>query len=109
MTFRYGSACYEIEVHNPDGYGQGINTAELDSVVIEERPLRVRLSTMERPIICDLSFDESQSETSELESADVYGRTYTQRRVAPLRQAEALGESTFTRSNSATVQQWYVA
>lgn len=44
MTFRYGSVCYEIEVENPDGHGQGIKTAELDGVVIDERPLRVRLS-----------------------------------------------------------------
>jgi cyclic beta-1,2-glucan synthetase len=43
MTIRYRSACYEIQVDNPDGYGQGVKTAELDGVRIDARPLSMPL------------------------------------------------------------------
>ena len=39
MTIRYRSACYEIQVDNPDGYGRGVKTAELDGAKIDARPL----------------------------------------------------------------------
>jgi cyclic beta-1,2-glucan synthetase len=44
ITLRHRSACYEIEVENPDGAGTGIASAALDDAPIEARPLRVALA-----------------------------------------------------------------
>jgi cyclic beta-1,2-glucan synthetase len=44
MTLRYHSACYQIEVENPDGSGRGIVAAHLDDVAIETRPLCMALA-----------------------------------------------------------------
>ena len=44
MTLRYHSACYQIEVDNPDGSGRGIVAAHLDDVAIETRPLCMALA-----------------------------------------------------------------
>jgi cyclic beta-1,2-glucan glucanotransferase len=44
LTFRHGSARYEILVENPDGIGQGIASAWLDEQAILEQPLRLPLA-----------------------------------------------------------------
>ncbi len=43
ILFRYRSAQYEITVENPHGVNRGVNRAELDGVMIAERPLRIAL------------------------------------------------------------------
>jgi cyclic beta-1,2-glucan synthetase len=43
MTFRHGSATYEIRVENPDGRESGVRVAELDGRTIDTRPLTIPL------------------------------------------------------------------
>jgi cyclic beta-1,2-glucan synthetase len=44
ITLRHGKAQYDIHVDNPDRTGRGVVFAALDDIVIEERPLRLRLA-----------------------------------------------------------------
>ena len=43
ISFRYHSARYDITVENPQGVSRGIFQAELDGIVLPERPLRIGL------------------------------------------------------------------
>ncbi len=43
VTFRHGSACYEIRIDNPDRVNRGIACARLDGRLIADRPLRLPL------------------------------------------------------------------
>ena len=43
MTFRHGSATYEIRVDNPDGRESGVRTAELDGKAICASPVVIPL------------------------------------------------------------------
>jgi cyclic beta-1,2-glucan synthetase len=44
MTFRYGSARYQVVVENPEGVSQGIVSVRLDGNSMTQRPLRLPLS-----------------------------------------------------------------
>jgi len=44
MSFRHGSARYEIRVENPDGVSRGIGSAIIDGTIITERPLCLSLA-----------------------------------------------------------------
>jgi len=43
VTWRHGSARYEIEIENPDGAERGIVSAILDDIVLEQRPVWIPL------------------------------------------------------------------
>src|SRR5229473_540544 len=43
IVFRFRSARYEISVENPRGVSQGVARAEIDGVVLPQRPIRVPL------------------------------------------------------------------
>jgi cyclic beta-1,2-glucan synthetase len=43
IVFRFHSARYEISVENPDGISRGVSRADIDGLVLMQRPLRVPL------------------------------------------------------------------
>jgi cyclic beta-1,2-glucan synthetase len=43
IVFRFGSARYEIKVENPGGVSRGVSRADIDGLILPQRPIRVPL------------------------------------------------------------------